>query len=404
MAATKKKRPAKKAAPTKKAQATAQPKSAAKRKAATKKAATKKHPAAKKPAAAKSKKPSAAKPKKPAAPKKSVAAKKLVAAKKTAATAAKKRPVGGKSGTAAAKGAAKKTARPDVLDLGAFPPGTFTRRASLLCLACVFELFTKQFGLAPRTASAEIKRYAPSVEELTARQPQRPFFKDSGEKNPRCPYCEAAKRWHARVEVVRVEGVKATDAARRALFKRLPAREGQFQIQEARSNARAVFFEWLEALGQELDFEDDRAWMLAAARAYLERRDPKTDWAEVFGGVRQVRRSHRLEEGFGRDGSRLFVAPAVYNDVLLVQYLVSRSHRHGGRTFEGRLTLPELVRRMRHAGHLHARGIDDRDQFDVLERLVEGLSGGDAPVKLHYVVDRRDLLEKVRTVYESYAT
>lgn len=382
MAATKKKkaakRAAKKAAPSKKSKATAKPKAAP-----SKKASAKKNVGAKKPAAKK----------------------KSVAAKKPAAAPPKKKTTGARQALTAAKkeAATKKKAQPDVLDLGEFPPGTFTRRASLLCLACIFDLFTKQFGLAPRTASNEIRRYAPSVAELTAKQPQRPFFKDLGEKNPHCPYCAAAKRWHARLQVVRVEGGKATDAARRALFKRLPAREGQFQLQEVKSSARAVFFEWLEALGQELDFEDDRAWMLDAARAYLERREPKTDWAEVFDGVRQVRRSHRLAEGWEREGSRLFVAPALYNDLLLVQYLVSRSHRHGGRTFEGRLTLPELVRRMRYAGHLDARGINDRDQFDVLERLVEGLSGGDAPLKLHYVVDRRDFLEKVKTVYESYA-
>ncbi len=386
MAATKKKsvkKAAKKPAPSKKAKAG--PKAATLKKAAAKKLSASKRPAA-------AKKSAAAKPKKQkAAVKSGTALMKEAPPKKKAASASAKVVV------------PKKQARADVLDLGEFPPGTFTRHSSLLCLACIFDLFTKQFGLAPRTAYAEVRRYAPSVAELTAKQPQRPFFKDRGEKNPHCPYCEAAKRWHARVEVVRVEGGKATDAARRALFKRLPAREGQFQFDEARSNARAVFFEWLEALGQELDFEDDRAWMLAAARAYLERREPKTVWSEIFDGVRQVRRSHRLAEGFERDGTRLFVAPALYNDILLVQYLVSRSHRHGGRTFEGRLTLVELVRRMRFSGHLDAQGINDRDNFDVLEKLVEELSGGDAPVKLHYVVDRRDLLEKVKTVYERYA-
>jgi hypothetical protein len=143
--------------------------------------------------------------------------------------------------------------------------------------------------------------------------------------------------------------------------------------------------------------------MLEATRAYLERREPKTDWSEVFESVRQVRRSHRLEEGWERDAGRLFIAPALYNDVLLVQYLVSRSHRHGGRTFEGRLTLVELVRRMRHSGHLNAQGITDRDQFEVLEQLVEQLTGGDAAVKLHYVIDRRDLLEKTKDVYARYS-
>lgn len=302
----------------------------------------------------------------------------------------------------AAKKAAKKVAKAakkkaDVPDFGAFPPGAVTKHSTTLCLGCVFRLFTVQLGLAPRTAHAEIRRYAPTVAELTARDPQRPFFRPTAEKNPRCPFCDAARRWHARLDTYRVEGGKAADAARRALLKSLPAGE-QFQIHEERKTSREVFFEWLERLGQQLDFDDDRAWMLAAARAYLERREPKADWAVAFDGARRVQRSNRLEGGFEREGERLFLAPALYNDVLLVQYLVSRSHRHGGRTSEGRLTLPELVRRMRSRGHLEAHGINDRDQFDVLEKLVEQLTGGDTPARLHFIVDRRDLLEKVKAV------
>jgi hypothetical protein len=290
-----------------------------------------------------------------------------------------------------------------VLDFGGFPAGAVTRQDVTLCLACIFRLFTKQLGLAPRTAYNEIRRYAPTVEELTSRNPQRPFFKPSEERNAHCPYCEAPRRWHARVTVHRIEGGRTTDAARRALVKRLPAKDEQFQIHEERKTARQVFFEWLERMGQELDFEDDDAWMPQAARAYLQRREPQTDWAAAFDGARQVRRSQRLGEGWEREGARLFLAPPLYNDVLLVQYLVSRSHRHGGRTFDGRLTLLDFVRRMRHGGHLEAQGITDRDQFAVLEQLVEHLAGGDESAKLHFIIDRRDLLNKVKDVYARQA-
>ncbi|MET0649505.1 MAG: hypothetical protein ABW208_23080 [Pyrinomonadaceae bacterium] len=304
----------------------------------------------------------------------------------------------------AAKGKALKAAKgkapKDVLDFGEFPAGALTRHEVTLCLSCIFKLFTKQLGLAPRTAYNEIRRYAPTVVELTARAPARPFFKPTQEKSPRCPYCEAPKRWHARLGVYRVEGGKASDAARRALVKRLPTKDEPFLFSEEKKTARQVFFEWLERLGQTLDFEDDAAWMLAAARSYLERREPKTDWAAAFDGARAVRRSHRIEEGWERDGARLFLAPALYNDVLLVQYLVSRSHRHGGRTFEGRLTLPDLVGRMRRGGHLDAQGITDRDRFDVLEQLVEHLTGGDAPARLYFITDRRELLDRARDVYD----
>ena len=40
---------------------------------------------------------------------------------------------------------------------------------------------------------------------------------------------------------------------------------------------------------------------------------------------------------------------------------------------------------------------------EVLEQLIESLSGGDAPVKLHYFLDRRDFLDKVKTVYARYS-
>ncbi len=293
------------------------------------------------------------------------------------------------------------TAKKKELDFSAFPPGTTTEYKKLLCLACIFDLFTAQMGLAPRTAYSEIKRYSPTINELTALQPTRPFF-DSDEKHPRCPYCDSAKRWHARLDTYRIEGSKATDAARRALVKALPKTDEQFQILEVKSDRRTTFFEWLDALGRRLDFESD-AWLIEATRAFLERIEPKTDWSEIFDGLRAVRRSQRLSEGWERDGSRLFLAPALYNDALLVQYLVSRKHRHGGRTLEGRLTLPELVRRMRHSGHLAAHGITERDQFDVLEKLVEHLTGGEGAVKLYYLLDRRDFLEKVKTVYARYA-
>jgi hypothetical protein len=333
--------------------------------------------------------------KKAVAPKASKA--KAVGASKAKTAAASKSTKASKKAVAS-KSAKAKQAR-DVLDFSEFPAGSVSRSDVTLCLACIFRLFTNQLGLAPRTAYDEIRRYSPTVEELTAREPQRPFFKPTNDKNARCPYCEAARRWHAPVSVYRVEGGKALDAARRALVKNLQTKDGRFQVDEQRKTAKQVFFEWLERLGQDLDFADDGAWTLRAAREYLQRRDPKTDWAAAFEGARAVRRSQRMEEGFERDGARLFLAPSLYNDVLLVQYLVSRSQAHGGVTSEGRLTLFEFVRRLRYGGGLDAQGITERDQFEVLEQLVERLTGGDAPVKLHFITDRRAILDRAKEVY-----
>ena len=288
------------------------------------------------------------------------------------------------------------------LDLSAFPAGSVTEYATNVCLACTFDIFTKQLGFAPRTAYSEIKKYSPTVNELTAPKAVPPFF-DSDEKHPHCPNCNAAKRWHARFDTVRIEGEKATDAARRKLIKSLPQKEGQFQVLETKSDKRATFFNWLDTIDRNLELEDD-AWLLETTRTYLGRLEPKTDWKEVFEGVRVVRRSNRLKEGWEKEGTRLFLSPLIYSEALMVQYLLSRSHVHGGRTLEGRLTLQELIRRLRYNGYLEAKEISSGDQFEIFDQLIEKLSGGASKAKLYYLVDRRDFLEKVKSVYARYAT
>ncbi|MGH9880730.1 MAG: hypothetical protein ACRD6N_04780 [Pyrinomonadaceae bacterium] len=287
------------------------------------------------------------------------------------------------------------------LDLSKFPPGTVTEYTTLVCLACSFDIFTTQFGLAPRTAYLAIKQYAPAVAELTAPVAIRPFF-DSDEKNPRCPYCNAAKRWHARLDTYGIEGGKKTDAIRREVIKSLPKKDEQFQVLETKSHRRQIFFDWLDTLGRNLDLAEE-GWLLKATRAWLERIEPKTDWSPVFQDLRAVRRSNRLEEGWERDGARLFLAPGIYNEALVVQYLISRSHAHGGHTLEGRLTLAELIRRLRNTGYLNTLGVAEGDQFEVLESLIEKLAGGAGAVKMYYLVDRRDFLEKVKSAYARYA-
>ena len=286
------------------------------------------------------------------------------------------------------------------LDFGEFPPGTITEYSTLVCLACIFDIFTQQIGLAPRSAYSEIKRYSPTVEELTSPKAVRPFF-DSEEKNPRCPYCNAAKRWHARLDTYCVEGGKTTDAPRRKLFKLLEKKKEQFAIVEQKSDRRTAFFNWLDTLRLSLDL-DDAGWLLLATKAFLERKEPKGDWTSVFEGLRTVRPSSRLSEGWERDGARLFLSPALYNESLLVQYLVSRSHVHGGHTLEGRLTLMDLLRRMRKGGYLSAHGIEGADQFELLEKLIDEVAGSGA-LKFYYVVDRREFMDKVKSVYAAYA-
>ena len=263
-----------------------------------------------------------------------------------------------------------------------------------LCLACISDVYTRHLGVAPRTAYLEIKRYTPGLEELYATAETRPWFSNSPAQTA-CPYCGSAIKWHARLCVHRIESGKATDARRRDLIRSLPQDDNQFAVVEEKATRQEAFFEWLEKVGKGLDL-DDPAWLRQVALHFLGRKEPKCDWRAAFDEARSIRRSRRLEVGWELDAGRLFLAPHLFDELLLVQYLVSRSHRAGGLTFEGRYTLPELVYRLRNSGYLRAVGVHAQNPGDVLEQLVNYLGGGESPVKFFHILDRRDLLDKVK--------
>jgi len=302
---------------------------------------------------------------------------------------------------ASAKAQQAKAKVPAGLDLSAFPPTTVRRFRRYVCLACIFDLFTKRLKMAPRTAYTAVRGHTPSVAELTGPEPSRPYF-DSADKFPHCPHCDASKGKLAGFEVIRLEGSRATTAARKQLFDSLPKAEGAIEIVEEQASRRDLLFQWLDDLGRRFDF-DQPDWLMEAARAYLEKREPKTAWSGEFATLSHVRRSHRLEEGWQREGPRLYLSPTLFDEILLIQYLVSRSHRAGGYTFEGRLTLPELLRRLYNRGFLAQHGVTGEDPAEFLQNLVDALDPGSASMKVYYLIDRREFLEKTRAVYARYA-
>jgi hypothetical protein len=142
----------------------------------------------------------------------------------------------------------------------------------------------------------------------------------------------------------------------------------------------------------------------------------------------------------------MYLAPQLYSEAILIQYLVSRSHAHGGMTLEGRLTLMDLIRKLRYGGYLERIGVTELDPGEVFERLVDHLAAthdwsyqppakaakkaknstkkstkvkksnkpkasvpepdvvAAEPVKLYYLVDRRNFLDRLKSVYTSYAS
>jgi len=287
--------------------------------------------------------------------------------------------------------AAKAKNKPKTVEVNwnAFPPESLVESTLGLCLACALNVLTRHLGLTPERARSEIRRYNPTLEELTTSSPSRPYLVLPVNE---CPYCHALSKWHASLRIVKIEGGKATDAARRALMKNI-GESPNFIIIEEKSTERDALYSWLSKIGTSLDL-DSPAWLIEAARHWLSRRLPNEDWTEILHNVQNVRRSRRLEAGSEKEDTRLFLAPALFDEVLLIQYLLSRSHKAGGLTFEGRLTLNDLFHRLRRGGYLNRMGIATSNPADALEQLVEML-GGEGRVKFYYIVDRRDFLARL---------
>ena len=307
----------------------------------------------------------------------------------------------------AKKPAAKKKTRVRVVfqvDLSAFPPESVMSSERSLCVACVWQIFTKAMSLAPKTALAEMKRYTPSLEELTSAEPARPFFAAQDKDKPQCPYCGSPAKWHARIRTHRIESGKATDTLRRNLVKSLPKSDDRFAVLEQKATQQHAFFEWLEKISVNLDLEDP-AWLRDVSLHYLGRKEPKVNWQAEFEGVHSIRRSRRLGpeqetpmKPWEVEQGRLFLAPLLFDELLLVQYLVSRSQLAGGLTLERRYTLPELWHRLRHSGYLRSIGVQAGNPSDALEQMLAHLSGGEASARYYYIVDRREHLQKVKAL------
>jgi hypothetical protein len=62
-----------------------------------------------------------------------------------------------------------------------------------------------------------------------------------------------------------------------------------------------------------------------------------------------------------------------------------------------------LIHRLRRGGYLTAHGITATDQFEILEKLLDEVAGSGS-LKLYFIVDRREFLEKLKAVYASYAS
>jgi hypothetical protein len=278
-------------------------------------------------------------------------------------------------------------------------PGSAISETTLkICLKCAFDFFTRQLKLSPRVAYSELKKHVPEEADFTGASTARPHFFDEGGVS-HCPYCNGSKRWFAEFRAVRIDAHPSFEKQRKKLWAALKKDPARHTVWSPERSKMQIFSEWLERLKRKIDFDDD-GWLLEVAVEYVKRSEPSNEWGEILkGGVRRAQLSRQVEKDWRYENGWLYVSPALYGDALMIQHLLSRSHQHGGRTFEGRLTLQELMRRLRRIGYFQAKGIDAGDPFEEFEQAIAGIVDS-GPSAVYYAVDRNDYLQKLKSVYE----
>ena len=275
------------------------------------------------------------------------------------------------------------------------PPALLSERSVQVCLKCGFDLMTRQMGLAARTAYSEMKKFVPASSNFQGRA-DRPLFPSSKRKR-KCPYCDAARSWITTIRKIEIDEHRDARKPIRAVLASIKKKPAEYSIlKEARSPVE-VFSDWLERTSSNLDFESED-WPLDAALAFLERREPGADWSDIH-EVTRIQLSRRTENDWEKAGSRIFVSPSLYGDLLVVQYLLSKTHLHGALTFEGRLTLFEFFHRLRRLGYLESKGIQADDPSTMLESAIASIAG-EGDVKPHFVIDRSAYLDQLKNLYD----
>ncbi|HJQ67991.1 MAG TPA: hypothetical protein VKA70_03420 [Blastocatellia bacterium] len=285
------------------------------------------------------------------------------------------------------------------ISFDSLPASAISETRLKICLKCAFDFFTKQLKVAPRTAYSELKKHVPEQSDFSGSSTARPHFFDEDGELTHCPYCNGPKRWFAEFRALRVDAHESFEKQRKKLWAALKKDPDRYTLWHPDRTQMQIFSDWLERLKRNIDF-DDEGWLLDVAIEQIKRAAPSNDWEEALaGGVRRVQLSRQTDDGWSYDKEWLYVAPQIYGDVLMVQHLLSRSHLHGGRTFEGRLTLQELIARLRRIGYFDTKGITTRDPYEAFELAIAALVAS-GPQAVYYAVDRSDYLAKLKSTYE----
>ncbi len=284
------------------------------------------------------------------------------------------------------------------IDFSSIPAPAISEITLKICLKCAFDFFTKQLGFTPHTAYSELKKHTPEEADFTGAATIRPHFFDK-EKLARCPYCNGAKNWFAGFHATRIDANPSFEKQRKRLWTALRKEPDRVALWKSERTQMEIFSDWLDRLKRRIDFADDR-WLITVALDYVKRYAPSGEGYEITDDqVQRVQLSRQLDGLWKYENQWLYVTPSIYGDALIVQHLLSRSQQAGGRTFEGRLTLQELINRLRRVGYFQVREVEPGSAFEILEQTIASIVAS-GPNAVYYAVDRSDYLKKLKSVYE----
>lgn len=162
-----------------------------------------------------------------------------------------------------------------------------------------------------------------------------------------------------------------------------------------------IFSVWLDELKQKIGFGNPSWWRetVIASTSFFK---PSLDWDQAIEReINKVQFKSSLAKAWVYDDGVLQISATVYGDALLVGHLIARSIANSQGKGVSRISLPELMNRLRRIGYFQLRNIRSADDHEALEEAVESLVAS-SPEAVYYAVDRKDYLRRLKIIYKRY--
>jgi hypothetical protein len=280
------------------------------------------------------------------------------------------------------------------------PKSATTETSLKICLKCAFDFFMNELNLSPGQTYSELLNHTPETTDFSGAATARPHFFDTKAFSA-CPFCNASKSWSAKFQSVRIYAHASFAEQRKKIWAKFEADAERFALYCPEQTRMEVFSAWLDELKQKVGF-DNPFWWLETVTTSISFFKPSFDWDKIPGAeIHKVHFKSSLAEAWVYTDGILQISATVYGDALIVDHLIARSIANRKRAGERRLSLAELMTRLRRIGYLRIKGLALADDHQTFEQAVESLVAS-SPLAVYYAVDRKEYLRRLKIIYKKY--